>query len=111
VRSVAGASRPVLVAWPLAFDWLWLYWYFVRFADGDSPFGHDGALDSKTIYALKSGDRIARTRKRFLPPQLRSARPHTHNALEDAVEQADVFANLMQWPGRDSRRVRGGGLG
>jgi len=40
IRSVAGAGQPVLVAYPLSFDWAWLYWYFVRFAEGGSPFDH-----------------------------------------------------------------------
>jgi hypothetical protein len=25
--------------------------------------------------------------------------PHTHNALDDAISQADVFAKLMEWDG------------
>lgn len=100
VREVAGDRRPVLVAWPLAFDWMWLYWYFVRFGRHGSPFGHQRGLDAKTIYALKSRERIDRTTKSDLPAALRSARPHTHNALDDAIEQADLFANLVEWPGR-----------
>ena len=30
---------------------------------------------------------------------LLSARPHTHNALDDAQEQAELFANLFEWEG------------
>jgi hypothetical protein len=26
-------------------------------------------------------------------------RPHTHNALDDALEQAKLFANIWAWPG------------
>ncbi len=99
VHSVAAGQRAVLVAWPLAFDWMWLYWYFVRFGRHGSPFGVQRALDSKTIYSLRSRERIDRTAKSDLPERLRSARPHTHNALDDAVEQADVFANLIEWEG------------
>ncbi len=33
IYEVAGRARPVLVAYPLSFDWSWLYWYFVRFSD------------------------------------------------------------------------------
>jgi hypothetical protein len=32
VKRVAGAAQPVLVAYPLSFDWSWLYWYFMRFS-------------------------------------------------------------------------------
>jgi hypothetical protein len=32
-----------------------------------------------------------------MPAELLSRRPHTHNALDDAIEQADLFQNLMAW--------------
>jgi hypothetical protein len=38
IRSIAGQAKPVLVAYPLSFDWAWLYWYFVRFSEDGSPF-------------------------------------------------------------------------
>lgn len=37
VKGIAGASQPVLVAYPLSFDWSWLYWYFIRFSAEGSP--------------------------------------------------------------------------
>lgn len=36
----AGQASPVLVAYPLSFDWTWLYWYFIRFSADGSPFEH-----------------------------------------------------------------------
>jgi hypothetical protein len=97
VREVAGAGRPVFVAYPASYDWTWVSTYFGRFAPGRSPFGHSGCLDMKTIYALKAGVRIGKAVKREMPRHLLSSRPHTHHALDDAVEQADLFANLMEW--------------
>lgn len=97
IRDVAGSARPILVAYPLSFDWLWLYWYFVRFAEGGSPFDHSGAFDIKTAYAAKARTTITQASRSKLPPELRSTRPHTHNALEDAIEQAEIFANLFEW--------------
>lgn len=38
VKKIAGEAQPVLVAYPLSFDWSWLYWYFVRFSAEGSPF-------------------------------------------------------------------------
>ena len=35
--------------------------------------------------------------ERAMPHELLSKRPHTHNARDDAVEQADLFANLFEW--------------
>jgi hypothetical protein len=96
VREVAGDGTPVLVAFPLGFDWSFLSWYFVAFAEGGSPFGHSQALDSKTLFAARTGRPIAAAGLSRLPAELRSARAHEHHALADAIEQADVFANLME---------------
>jgi hypothetical protein len=105
VDEVAGDATPVLVAYPLGYDWMWLYWYLVRFADSGSPFGHSRHLDMKTLYATKAGAPISRSTKRQMPGELLPARPHTHNALDDAIEQAELFHNLIRWdwPVREAR--------
>ena len=33
VTALAGRARPILVAYPLSFDWSFLYWYFTRFSN------------------------------------------------------------------------------
>ena len=38
VGEQAGDDRPVLVGFPLIYDWMFLYWYFERFARNGSPF-------------------------------------------------------------------------
>ncbi len=97
IRSIAGDATPVLVAYPLSFDWTWLYWYFERFARGGSPFAHSRCFDLKTAYAVKAKRPIASASRRTLPPALRADHPHTHRALDDAIEQAQIFANLFEW--------------
>ncbi|MER6357447.1 hypothetical protein ABT186_37990 [Streptomyces sp. NPDC001634] len=32
------AATPVFIAYPLGYDWIWTYWYFVRFDTGGSLF-------------------------------------------------------------------------
>ncbi len=98
VDDVATGAKPVFVAYPLGFDWMFVYWYLQRFA-GRSPFGHSSCLDLKTLYAVKAGVTIGQAVKRAMPRHLHSRRPHTHNALDDAAEQADLFANLTRWDG------------
>jgi DNA polymerase III epsilon subunit-like protein len=96
---IAGrGGRPILVAYPLAFDWMFLYWYLMRFT-GASPFGHSGHLDMKTMYAVKADVPVGRSVKRLMPKSLLSTRRHTHHALDDAIEQAELFVNLSRWNG------------
>lgn len=97
VRSVAGSARPVVVAYPLSFDWTWLYWYFIRYSTEGSPFDHSGCFDIKTAYAVKAGVPIALAGRRQMDAVLRPAGAHSHDALEDAIEQARIFANLFEW--------------
>ena len=98
VERVAAGRRPVVVAYPACYDWMFLYWYLLRFT-GASPFGHSGCLDLKTLYATKAGVPLGRAVKRSMPRHLLSDRPHTHNALDDAIEQAGLVTNLMRWNG------------
>jgi hypothetical protein len=99
VRAVAGAGRPILVAYPLSFDWSFLYWYFIRFSGNGSPFNHSQCFDIKTAFAVKAYIPVASAGRSKLMPNLRSNGIHTHNALDDAIEQAQVFANLFEWDG------------
>jgi hypothetical protein len=99
VTSLSNGERPVLVAYPLSFDWSWLYWYFVRFASDGSPFSYSQCFDLKTAFAIKARRPIAQSGRSELFPLLRSGKVHSHNALDDALEQADIFANLFEWGG------------
>ena len=98
VREIAGEGRPVFIAYPASFDWNWVSTYLARYAP-ENPFGFSGVLDMKTMYLVKAGVRIGKAAKRAMPSHLLSTRPHTHNALDDAIEQADLFANLFEWAG------------
>lgn len=96
VRQSEGGT-PILVAYPLSFDWTWLYWYFVRFSDRGSPFEHSRCYDLKTAFSVKAGTPICQSGRSRIPMSLRGTHPHTHHALDDAVEQAELFANIFQW--------------
>lgn len=100
VRELSTGYRPVLVAYPVAFDWAFLYWYFETFAPNGSPFGHSSCLDIRTHYQALAGTVFDRSGKTMMPPFLQPKAPHTHNALDDAVEQGELFANLLEWANR-----------
>jgi len=95
----AGSGQPVLVAYPLSFDWTWLYWYFVRYSKAGSPFDHSKCFDLKTAYAIKAHVPIGKAGRSRIPDHLRGGQPHTHHALDDAIEQAQLFANIFEWEG------------
>ncbi|MGH9839393.1 MAG: 3'-5' exoribonuclease domain-containing protein [Blastocatellia bacterium] len=86
-------GRPVFVGYPAAFDFMFVYWYLIRFA-GESPFSHS-VLDIKTyaMALLRKGYR--ESVKRNMPKRWFDPLPHTHRALDDAIEQGALFSNML----------------
>ena len=100
IRGIVEHGKPILVAYPLSFDWSWLYWYFTKFSTQGSPFNHSLCFDIKTAFAVKAGVPISEAGKSRLLPSLRPRNRHPHHALDDAVEQqAEIFARVFQWGG------------
>ncbi len=92
IKSLDG--RPVFVAYPAGFDFLFVYWYLMRFV-GESPFSHS-ALDMKTFaMALLKGD-YRNSTKRNMPKRWFDQLPHSHVALDDAIEQGALFCNMLR---------------
>ncbi|MCW3058432.1 MAG: exonuclease [Capsulimonas sp.] len=87
-------GKPVFVAYPAAFDFLFVYWYLIRFA-GESPFSHS-ALDIKTFAMAMLGSDYRDATKRRMPRRWFDPMPHTHRALDDAIEQGALFCNMLQ---------------
>jgi hypothetical protein len=103
INANADGAKPVLAAYPLSFDWTWLYWYFIQFCKAGSPFGYSHCFDIKTAAAVKAGIPISEAGRSKLDPSLLSKRQHTHHAVDDAIEQAEVFANVFEWTGAGPR--------
>jgi hypothetical protein len=99
IKKASGSAKPVLVAFPLSFDWTWLYWYFIKFSKMGSPFDYSRCFDVKTAIAVKARVPINKASRSKLIPSLRSSRIHTHHAIDDAIEQAEIFANVFEWDG------------
>lgn len=96
IEGIVGKAEPVFVAYPLSFDWTWMYWYFVQFSDSGSPFGFSKCFDIKTAMALTLGRTVKSVGKDRIPNVLKSKAPHTHNALDDAISQAELFSNIFR---------------
>jgi hypothetical protein len=86
-------GKPVFVAYPAGFDFTFVYWYLHRFA-GRCPFSH-AALDVKTLAMAALGTRFHETAKRAMPRRWFDPLPHTHVALDDAIEQGALFCNIL----------------
>ncbi len=92
LESLPGS--PVFVAYPLGFDFTFIYWYLHRFA-GRSPFRHSG-VDVRSYAMAVLGSEWRRSTKRFMPRRWFDELPHTHVALDDATEQGALFINMFR---------------
>lgn len=82
-------GRPVFVGYPAAYDFMFVYWYLVRFTGG-SPFSHS-AIDLKTFAMAVLGTEFRQTSKRTMPRSWFGPARHTHVAVDDAVEQGELW--------------------
>jgi hypothetical protein len=83
-----GRDRLVFVSDNPVFDGMFVWWYFGRFGM-INPFGFSGV----SITSLYKGF-MADMRRDFRRDGLRRW-PHTHNALDDAVGNAEAFKAIM----------------
>ena len=86
-------ARLVFVAYPAGFDFTFVYWYLIRFT-GESPFSF-AALDMKSYAMALLKKPYRQTTKRNMPRSWFDPLPHTHRALDDAIEQGALFCNML----------------
>jgi hypothetical protein len=92
LKSLPG--KPVFVAYPAGFDFLFVYWYLIRFV-GESPFSHS-ALDIKTYAMAMLKTPYYESSKRNMPKHWFDDLPHSHVALDDAIAQGAIFCNMLK---------------
>ena len=86
-------GKPVFVGYPAAYDFMFVYWYMMRFV-GESPFSHS-ALDIKSYAMALLGTDYRASVKRNMPSEWFDDLPHTHVALDDAMGQGILFCNML----------------
>jgi DNA polymerase III epsilon subunit-like protein len=94
VRDQAAGRWPVFVGFNAPFDWMFVADAFWRYL-GRNPFGIS-ALDLKSLYMGSHG--VAsweQTRKVDIERELGLRFEHTHNALQDARDQARLAQVLL----------------
>lgn len=95
VKAACGEGRsPVFVGLNAPFDWSFINYYFHRF-QSENPFGFT-ALDIKAYYMGVTGSSWKDTRSSVMASRLRATHRGNHNALQDAVYQAELFRLTRQ---------------
>lgn len=92
VLQISETRDPVFVGFNATFDWSFINWYFHTYLN-DNPFGF-GGVDIKSYYMGLVGCSWADTRSSRIPDKFKGQSPHTHNALDDAIEQAEMFERM-----------------
>lgn len=88
-------AKPVAVCYPAGYDFSAIYHYLCRFT-GKSCLGFS-CIDLKTLSMAVLNRGYRDHGKKDMPGHWFSADlPHTHNALDDAVEQGNLFASVMK---------------
>ena len=94
VKKVSLLDRKaVFVALNAPFDWMFVNDYFHRYL-GENPFGHS-ALDIKAYFMGQMGVNWAETSLKHISEHLLEQHSLDHNALSDALEQAEVFRKIL----------------
>lgn len=92
IKALPGV--PIFVGYPAAFDFMFVYWYLLYFV-GESPFARR-ALDIRTFAMAQLQQPYLSVSREALPAHYRPEQPHTHQAVEDALEQGAIFCKLLQ---------------
>lgn len=95
-------QMPIFVAFNAPFDWMFVNEYFHSYL-GHNPFGH-AALDMKAFYMALTGSTWRETSMLNVSERFLDGRKISHNALEDALDQAEIFRRMLDY-GKQSKKL------
>ena len=87
-------GKPTVVGYPATFDYMFYNWYMCAFL-GNNAMGF-GALDVKSYAMAMLKKTFRNTTKRAMPREWFDSFPHTHVALDDAIEQGALAVNMFR---------------
>jgi len=93
---VPTGHRPIFVSYNAPFDWMFVNDAFFRTL-GRNPFGH-APLDIRALILGRTGQEWTSIRLEDLFDRYLNGRRLSHNGLEDAQMQAELFRALMELP-------------
>jgi DNA polymerase III epsilon subunit-like protein len=94
IVTIAKDAKPLFVGFNGTFDWAFVNFYFQEYL-GENPFGI-GGIDIKSLYMGLSGCAWEGTKSSKIPAKFKGKTRHTHNALDDAIEQAEMFERMRE---------------
>ncbi|MDQ2858141.1 MAG: exonuclease [Candidatus Eremiobacteraeota bacterium] len=95
LQEMRAFGRPLICGAPSGFDFTFMYYYFQRFL-GESPIGF-ASLDLRSYAAAVMKRQYRHVGKRQFPADwVDDDLPHTHVALDDAIEQGCILINMMR---------------
>lgn len=93
LAQVVLEQSPIFLAFNAPFDWMFVNDYFHRFR-GHNPFGHT-AIDIKSFYMAIAGVTWSQTSMDYIARRYLGDRHLSHHALQDAIDQADIFLKML----------------
>ena len=93
-------GQPIFVGYPAVYDFKWIDYYTVKFL-GENPYSFSRAVDVKSFAWAVLGRNFQSCSKRSMPDSWFDDLPHTHVAIDDAIEQGAMFINML----RDTRKL------
>jgi hypothetical protein len=95
LEAMRAFGRPIVCGAPSGFDFTFIYYYFQREL-GESPVGF-ASLDLRTYAAAVMKRQYRQVGKRQYPADwMDEGLPHTHVALDDAIEQGCILINMIR---------------
>ena len=94
LKDQIPGGKPIFSAFNAPFDWMFINDYFIRYL-GHNPFGHN-ALDVRPLYMGLRGVSWGQSSMRMVSHHYLESRSLTHNALQDAQDQADMLAGILK---------------
>ena len=93
-QNLNESETPVFVGFNVGFDWSFINYYFHKYL-GRNPFGFT-ALDIKSLYMGAFGGNWSDTKSSKMIERLRPSIDSNHNALQDALFQAELFRLILK---------------
>lgn len=96
--SYGGFTKPIFLGYPLAYSWMFTYWYLMSYSKKGSPFDENAQVDIATLFSEKLDQPFARRpHYRNGPKELMLSWPDFPDSLGHAKGYGTMFNNLRSY--------------